>query len=83
MRLCDGPDFYRRTTEPDEQGGYVLPVKTHAAAPAKAGRSAAEIGRKAAESGNKDPDAGRAEKRAGIPERDALGPPDACPEEGK
>ena len=47
----------------------------------KAGRSAAETGRKAAESGNKDPDAGRAEKRAGIPERDALGPPDACPEE--
>ena len=72
MRLCDGPDFYRGTTEQDEQGGYALPVKTHAAAPSKAGRSAVETGRKAAESGHKDPDSGRTEKGTGIPERHAF-----------
>ena len=65
MRLHDGSDFYRGTTEQDEQGGHALFTEDHAGASSKAGRNAAEAG-------IKDPDPGIENKGTGIPERNAL-----------
>ena len=64
MRLRDGSDFYRGTTEQDEQGGYALAGKDDAGS--------------LSGTGNKDPAPGRENKGTGIPECDALGPSYPC-----
>ena len=75
MRRHDGSDFYRGTTEQDEQGDDILSLVKIMQGHYQKQKETLE------KQENKDPAPGRENKGTGIPERNALGPPYPCPEE--